>query len=149
MCFFALRHAMVVESEWGVGQREGGAGQPPYDRWGLPPSSRSLAHMSWVGVGGWKCLSHWLCCHATSMIHVMLHSSLWCWTDLGSVVEKAWRTSPTDQWHGRGRWCTGWCPCGFDRCGQVGPRPPATSTCLLCPFSSLFCTIFAIILAYK
>jgi hypothetical protein len=35
------------------------------------------------------------------------------------------------------------------RCGRVGPRPLATSTCLLCPFSSPFCTNFAIIPAYK
>jgi hypothetical protein len=149
MCFFAWRHAMAVESKWGVGRHWGGTGRHPYDRWDLPPSSRSLAHMSWVGVGAWRCLSRWLCYLDTSAIRVMLRSSLWCWTDLRSVVEKPWRTSPMDNWCGKDRWGTEQHPCGASWRGQVGPRPPAMSTCLLCPFSSLFCTTFAIIPAYK
>ena len=38
---------------------------------------------------------------------------------------------------------------GVDQHGMWAPGPPATSTCLLCPFSSLFCISFAIIPTYK
>ena len=127
MCFFAWRHANGGGATKGRQAMGGGAGQPPYDRWILPPSSRSLAHMSWVGVDGCRCLSRWLCCLDTSTIYVMLHLSLWCWTDLRSVVEKPWRTSPMDQWHGKGRWGTERCPCGVRWCHLVAYGGPPCS----------------------
>jgi len=82
-----------------------------------PHSSRSLAHMSWVGLGGWRCLSRWLYCYDTSAIHVMLHSSPWCWTDIESMLLNALGHNPMDQWRGRA-------PGGAKRCHHgTGWRP--------------------------
>jgi hypothetical protein len=84
MCFFAWTHANgggATEGRRAVG---GGTSRSPYDRWGLPPS-RSLAHMSWVGVDGCRCLSR-------GYVAMTRQRSVWCFI-------RAFDVEPTwDQW---------------------------------------------------
>ena len=149
MCFFAWRHAMVVERDWGAERHRGGVGRPPM----IGGASPNLLE---------GCLTcHKWVCMAGDVCHVgciaMTHQwSVWCFI-------RAFDVEPTwDQWW---RSLRGPLPRISDVTGAggasggalVGPvgmakwaqGPPTTSTCLLCPFSLPFYTNFAIIPAYK
>jgi hypothetical protein len=148
MCFFAWRHANGGGATKGRRVVGGAIGRAHYDRWGLPPSSRSLAHMSRVGVDGYICLSH-------GYVSMTRQWSMWCfiWSfDVEPTWDQRWRSLG-----GPLPWISDVAGVGGAPGGTLwdwpawpsGPKVPIASTCLLCPFSSPFCTNFAIIPAYK